>query len=207
MPLRLLETLTTLARTIGGELAWFADRMAGLTPDPQAQPAPHPVCETLAARCVSTTSLTQPATQALLNAAPHLPWTQSYTESDGFDAHYLANYAFVNVISPKGLFLSDDMRVSIGFWGEGLRYPDHAHAPEEWYVMLAGSCTLTSDGVGTRVLRAGQIAHHAPWQRHAADMRPGPLLAAAFWRGDGLMDKSTFYDTPMACLPKDGMTQ
>jgi len=189
----LLSALTHLARNIGGDLTWFADRMEGLKMSPDARPMPHPVCDTLLARCQETSDLTAPATQALMQAVPHLPWTQSYTETDGFDAHYLANYAFVNVVSPQGLYVSDDMRISVGFWGEGLIYPDHAHQPEEWYVMLAGSCTLTSDGVGTRVLRAGEIAHHTPWQRHSARMNPGPLLAAAYWRGDGLMDTSTFY--------------
>jgi len=194
MSQRLLSNLTTLARHLGGELTWFADRMTGLDRHPDAHPAPHPVADQLATRCTATAPLTQGVTDALIAAAHDLPWTQSYTKSDGFDAHYLANYAFVNVVSPRGLFHADDMRVSIGFWGEGLHYPTHAHAPEEWYVMLAGSCTLNSAGIGPRVLKAGDTAHHTPWQRHAADMVPGPLLAVAYWRGEDLMGKSKFYE-------------
>ncbi len=196
MPEKLLKELQTLARTLDGDLTWFADRMDGLTRAPEATPAHVPVLETLPNRCGATTPVTAPVVEALLAAATALPWTQSYTPEDGFSRGYLDNYGFVNVVSPKGLFHSDEMRISVGFWGEGLRYPDHAHAPEEWYVMLAGGCSLTSDGTGTRPVMAGEIAHHSPWQRHAADFDLGPLLAVAYWRGEGLMDKSIIYETP-----------
>lgn len=195
MPERLLTALTTLAREIGGELDWFADRMQGLPRDPSAAPNPQPLTARLDARCGDGTDLTHPVRNALMAAATELPWTQSYRKSRRFDQHYLDNYGFVNVISPRdGLYRSDEMRISIGFWGEGLCYPLHAHEPEEWYVMLTGGCRMTSEGVGTYPAPPGTVVHHTPWQKHAARMEPGPLLACAYWRGSGLMDISTFYE-------------
>lgn len=193
----LLIALRALAADIGGDLKWFAERMHDL-PQTPATPNPQPVCASLPARCAGASALTAPVRDALLAAAPGLPWVQSYTTEDaGFDRHYLDNYAFVNIVSPhSGLYRSDEMRVTVGFWGEGLIYPDHAHQPEEWYVMLAGTCDLTSAGSGTRACGPGDVVHHAPWQRHSASFIPGPLLACAYWRGDGLMDKSAFYGAP-----------
>lgn len=190
----LLQEVTALARKIGGELTWFADRMEGLPRSADAVPQSVPVLAGLPRRCTDTVPLTAPCTRAFLDAAADLPWVQSYTAEDGFSRGYLENYGFVNVVSPIGLFHSDDMRISIGFWGEGLRYPLHSHAPEEWYVMLSGGCTLTSEGTGARPVMAGNVTHHTPWQRHAADFDHGPLLALAFWRGDGLMNKSTIHE-------------
>ena len=194
MSASLLRELTGLARHIGGELDWFADRMGDLQRHQDATPRLHPAVPTIAARIGPGTSTTQPVIDALLDSATTLPWTQSYTKADtGFDRHYLDNYAFLNIASPVGLYRANDIRVTIGFWGDGLRYPMHAHAPEEWYVMLAGSCVMHSEGMPPRPCGPGDVVHHTPWQKHAATFTPGPLLAAAYWRGAGLMDKSTFY--------------
>lgn len=38
--------------------------------------------------------------------------------------------------------------------------------------------------------RPGDMIHHAPNQKHAIDMVPGPLPAMAFWKGAGLMANS-----------------
>jgi hypothetical protein len=196
MPQQLLSELQKMARAIGGELSWFADRMEGLHIAPSVRPSSVPVLNSMPNRLGETDAVTQPVVSALIQDMHSLNWTQSYDREDGFSKGYLDNYGFVNIVSPKGHYLSRTIRVSVGFWGEGLRYPDHAHAPEEWYVMLAGGCDLTSEGIGTRPLSAGQIAHHVPWQRHSAEMKNTPLLAAAFWRGEGLMDKSIIYEDP-----------
>ena len=194
MPDTLQTALTALARRSGPDLAWFADRMDGLAAAPAARPNLHPVVPTIADRTPPGTALTQPVIDALLSCADALPWTQSCTTEDsGFDQHYLDNYAFLNLVSPIGLYVSDDIRVTLGFWGEGLACPTHAHAPEEWYVMLAGSCVLHSESRAPRPCGPGDVVHHAPWQKHRAEFTPGPLLAAAFWRGAGLMNKYTFY--------------
>ena len=194
MPDILLTALRDLARNIGGDLTWFADRMDGLPRNPDARANPQPVCAKLDATCTGGTALTTPVRDALLRTKGDLPWTQSYDEGERFDRHYLDNYSMVNVISPEGLYVSNDMRVSFGYWGPGLRYPLHAHEPEEWYVFLTGSCDLTSEGNGTQHFAAGTFKHHNPWQKHAAVMGPDGLLAAAFWRGSGLMDISRFFD-------------
>ncbi|MEX0302621.1 MAG: dimethylsulfonioproprionate lyase family protein, partial [Leisingera sp.] len=195
MPARLLQELTRLAARTEG-LGWFAARMRNL-PLLKVPPRGLPVCGKISAlRGESTHSnpapagSTQDAVQALINAIPSLRWQQTYTEADGFSRDWLDNYGWVNLISPEGLYQSDEMRLSIGYWGAGQHYDEHSHAPEETYLILAGQARFNSEGRPARDAGPGGIIHHAPHQKHAIDMVPGPLLAAAFWRGEDLLKKS-----------------
>ncbi|MEM7438463.1 MAG: dimethylsulfonioproprionate lyase family protein [Pseudomonadota bacterium] len=136
-----------------------------------------------------------PATQSLLDAilaaAPHVQWRQSYTNADdGIDANHLNHYAWFNLIAPSGPFVSTDLRVSVGYWGRGLTYPRHRHEPEEIYLTVAGCATYTSEGRAPVVGGPGTTICHYSNQPHAATFFDAPLLAAAFWRGHGLEDKS-----------------
>ena len=142
---------------------------------------------------------TAPATHSLYEAvkaaAPHLHWKQSYTIDDaGIDQNHLDNYGWFNLIAPSGPFVSDTMRLSVGYWGRGLTYPNHWHEPEEIYLTIAGSAIYVSDG--REPVRGGPgatICHYAN-QPHSADFAEEPLLAAAFWRGSNLEKKSVLED-------------
>lgn len=206
MPERLLQELTELAGATEG-LGWFAERMSGLG---AAAAAPHqlPVCGQIAALRTAGPDPdrlaparpksgrdpalpgTRPAVEALIEAIPRLRWQQSYTQADGFSRDWLDNYGWVNLVSPEGLFLSNEMRISIGYWGAGQHYDEHSHAPEETYLILAGGARFFTQGRAPRDAGAGETVHHAPHQKHSMTMTPGPLLAAAFWRGEDLLKKS-----------------
>ena len=73
-----------------------------------------------------------------------------------------------------------------GYWGQGLFYPDHSHAQEEHYIVLAGSAWFRLESAPLRRLTAGQIFHTPPGKVHAAEMRDEPLLAMALWRAEDL---------------------
>ncbi len=135
---------------------------------------------------------TRPLVDCLLRAAPHLAWRQSYTEADGFSRAYLDHYGWINLVSPEGPFLSDSLRLTVGYWGRGLHYPRHAHAPEEIYCILAGEAVFHSDGHPPRRAGPGETILHLPNQPHAIVMEPGPLLALVPWKGEGLMRLSRF---------------
>ncbi|UWQ90324.1 AraC family ligand binding domain-containing protein [Rhodobacteraceae bacterium M382] len=189
LPTQLLHNLTTLARHHVGELDWFADRMQDL-PRIATQPHALPVCRLLPASAGAASDQTRDTVAALISAAPGLCWQQSYSEADGFSRDWLDNYGWVNLVSPEGMFHSDTIRVSIGYWGAGQHYDEHSHAPEEFYLILAGRARFHSKGRGSVDAGPGDIIHHLPHQKHAIDMVPGPLLAAAFWRGQDLLRKS-----------------
>ncbi|WP_174149585.1 dimethylsulfonioproprionate lyase family protein [Leisingera sp. ANG59] len=191
MPAKLLQELKQLAARTEG-LSWFAARMRDLQVL-EIAPLRLPVCDRIekvddTGRQVSRD--TAPAVEALPLALPRLRWPQSYTGADGFPRKWLDNYGWVNLVSPEGLYQSSEMRLSIGYWGAGQLYSEHPHAPEETYLILAGRARFRSEGRLPRDAGPGGTIHHAPHQKHAIDMIPGPLLAAAFWRGDELLKKS-----------------
>lgn len=184
----LLGSLAALARNRSADLAWFADRMTDAARlETPAERLPHH--DLIAASAAHASAETREATTRLIAASGALRWRRSYTAADGFSPAYLDRYGWVNLVSPEGLFLSPEMRVSIGYWGAGLTYPEHSHAPEEIYLILAGGAVFSSEGRAPRVCGAGDIVHHRPHQRHSMAMRDGPMLAAAFWRGEGLLRK------------------
>ena len=133
---------------------------------------------------------TRAAVQALQHAAPGLRWQQSYSLADGFSQEWLDAYGWVTLISPEGPVIRPDFRLAVAYWGAGQHYPPHAHAPEETYLVLAGAARFEAAGRAPIDAAAGDMIHHASWQPHAMTMGDAPLLAAAFWRGDGLMDRS-----------------
>ncbi|MBT8455680.1 MAG: hypothetical protein HKO95_07670 [Rhodobacteraceae bacterium] len=133
---------------------------------------------------------TRDLTRAIINALPFLRFEQTYGVTQ-VGAEYLARYGWFNLISPDGPFLSDTMRISIGFWGQGLFYPEHWHTPEEIYCVLAGGCELHAEGCPPLLLSAGESAEIASAQPHSLDMAESPLLAMAIWRGEGLRVPAT----------------
>ncbi len=132
---------------------------------------------------------TQSMVAALDAAKDVLEWQRSYTEADGFDADYLARYGWFNLVSPEGPYVSDTLRISVGYWGTGLYYKEHWHEPEEYYLVLGGHATFLSEGQVSRDCGPGDIIYHKSNQPHAIDITPGPLLAMAVWRGKGLVVK------------------
>lgn len=151
-----------------------------------------PVIERLPDLASNTAPATQTIFHAVVDAAPHVQWRQSYTANDpGIDAEHLANYGWFNLIAPSGPFKSADLRLSVGYWEKGLSYPNHWHEPEEIYLTVAGSALYISQGRHAVRGGAGTTICHFANQPHAAEFDEMPLLAAAFWRGDNLEAKST----------------
>ncbi len=140
-------------------------------------------------------NLTEPSTQELVDliiqAAETLCWRQSYTlDDDGIDQHHLDHYGWFNLIAPSGPFVSDAMRLSVGYWGKGLHYPIHRHEPEEIYLTLAGHPIYHSKGRASVEGGPGTTICHYSNQPHGADFSTSPALVAAFWRGENLEAKS-----------------
>lgn len=189
----LLEEVRTLVIMSGGELAWFGDKMSSLDQFSE-KPQSLPVCEKLAGLSDFSSEQTRTVVRAIVKAASQLRWQQSYSKADGFDQHYLNNYGWFNLVSPDGPFVSTQFRVSVGYWGDGLEYRQHWHEPEEFYLVLAGNGKFISQGRPPRQCHAADVVHHQPNQKHAIEMNCGPMLAAAFWRGDGLLAKPRLED-------------
>ena len=157
------------------------ERLAYIRPSPRDLP----ITDRLVALMPMAGPNTAELTFATLAAAPHLTWQQSYTEAQ-VGAHFLANYGWFNLVSPDGPYATDALRVSVGYWEQGLTYPPHRHAPEEIYCVLAGSARFDTEGRDPVMATPGTLIHHTPNHLHGFSMADAPLLAVAFWRGNNL---------------------
>lgn len=136
-----------------------------------------------------THAKTAALTRSICDLAPKLNWQQTYTAAQVGQTH-LRNYGWFNILSPDGMFQSDEFRISVGVWLKGLFYPEHRHEPEEHYVVLAGGGVFRSGTAEPRQCQAGDTVHHPSNIVHSIDMADHDLMALAVWRGDGLMTKS-----------------
>ena len=109
--------------------------------------------------------------RAVQNTAPFMHWRRSYTEADGFPRTFLDSYGWFDLAGPEGPYTADDLRIMFGYWGQGLHYPDHSHAQEEHYLVLAGSAWFRLADQPFRRLGPGEVFHTPPGEIHAAEMR------------------------------------
>ncbi len=170
-------------------LSMYANMPQNPLPYAPQTPSTLPVVTLLGGMAAQCSPETQALTQAIIDGADHLHWQQSYN-ADQVGAAYLEKYGWFNLISPDGPFVSSELRLSIGMWGQGLYYPEHWHEPEEKYCVLAGGAEFMAKGRSPKVVQAGGIVHHESNQPHAMNMKDSPLLALAIWRGGALMRPS-----------------
>ena len=184
--------LAACARAWGGPLAPLADFLGGPLPHADAFRDIAPVRLSVIDHLGDSRNWTTPAfselVESVISGAEHYHWRTSYSTADrGIDQDFVARYGYFNLVSPDGPYLCRDYRLTVAFWGAGLKYPEHTHDPEELYAVIAGDVEFRAAGRSPMRVRPGGVVHHAPRQAHATDMIPGPMLAVVGWKGENLM--------------------
>ena len=180
-----LATATIMLLKAKAEDLNLTPRMIGsIQPYCAVEPADLPVLDLLPGILSDTAPETADLAQAIVNAAPHLAWRQTYSEADGFDRRYLDSYGWFDLAGPDGPYRADGFRVMMGYWGQGLIYPNHSHPPEEHYLVLAGGAKFRLNDDPYRRLGPGEIFHTPAGAIHSADMRDEPLMAMSIWRAE-----------------------
>ncbi len=158
---------------------------------PFTAPLPHvlPVTARVQSNDLETSPETAPLADLIKAHAPLLNWQHSYTEAQ-VGAAFLANYGWFNLVSPEGPFVHETRRISVGYWGQGLTYPQHSHAPEEIYMFLAGRARVSTQGRAPVDATASTLIHHPPHLPHGMTLPTSGVLAMAVWRGTDLLKPS-----------------
>lgn len=182
----LAEATRTLMTASADALHLDAGRIASLRPLNDIAPDPVPALAQIRADTSPSAPLTQPVVEAVQQAAPFVRWRRSYSEDDGFPRAFLDTYGWFDLAGPDGPYTADNLRIMFGYWGRSLHYPDHSHAQEEHYTVLAGSAWFRLQDQPFRRLGPGEVFHTPPGTVHAAEMRDEPLLAMTIWRAEDL---------------------
>jgi hypothetical protein len=160
------------------------DRIAGALQDPaprRARPGGHlPVCAHLdAALAVETDSDTlRTLIEAFRTIEPSLEWQRRASFDETASANFMDGHGNAMILGPGGLENRNDVWLGASLMAPFVRYTDHAHAPEETYLVLSegefrqGEADWFAPGVG------GSF-YNPPWIKHA--MRSGATPLFAFW--------------------------
>jgi quercetin dioxygenase-like cupin family protein len=112
---------------------------------------------------------------AFAASAPHLPWSRR--RHSGADAERFAHgHGNALIVGPGGAEERDDVLVGVSLMAPGIRYPDHAHPPDELYLVLSDGEWRQGAGGWTRPGMAGTV-RNPPGVVHAMRAGDTPLLA------------------------------
>jgi hypothetical protein len=139
-----------------------------------------PVCRHLDAALAVETS--DDSMRALIEAfrtiEPSLEWQRRASFDETASANFAEGHANAMILGPAGLENRNDIWIGASLMAPFVRYTDHAHAPEETYLVLSeadfrqGDADWFTPGIG------GSF-YNPPWIKHA--MRSGAKPLFAFW--------------------------
>lgn len=187
---RLLESFT--APALAPFLAdWPVAEDARATPGHRSAPrsanaaSAPPVIRWLPHIAADVHSFGAPLVTALCRAAPLLAWHQTYTSRE-LDRSFLQNYAFTEILGPRGARGGERLACGMLLLGPNTLYPPHRHEAEEVYVPLSGTADWQQGDALWRPHAPGALIHHHSEEPHAMRTDENPLLALYLWRGAGL---------------------
>ncbi|SLN67419.1 hypothetical protein ROA7450_03604 [Roseovarius albus] len=142
----------------------------------------HLTAEPGVASAVST-----PLRDAIITAAPYIEWRHTYTEEEvGRD--FLNRFGWFELAGPDGHFITNEARLTVGFWGANLHYDWHQHEPEELYSVVSGHGQFMIEDQDTLTLGPEGTRLHLSNQPHALTTTDATILTFVLWRGAGLAD-------------------
>jgi hypothetical protein len=139
-----------------------------------------PVCAHLAAALAIETG--RPALRRLIDAfraiEPDLAWARRASYDETASANFVDGHANAMILGPAGLENRRDVWLGVSLLAPDVRYPDHAHAPEETYLVLSDGAFRQGDGDWFTPGVGGSF-YNPPFIRHAMRSTDTPLFA--FW--------------------------
>ncbi|MEM7056415.1 MAG: dimethylsulfonioproprionate lyase family protein [Pseudomonadota bacterium] len=191
----LMSSMTGLLRAKDKDLALTPEMIDSIEAFKIPAPAVLPMLPLLKGTEAASSAATSDVTARLIDAAPFLPWRQTYDADDGFDQRFLDAYGWTDLAGPEGPYKARGFRLMLGYWGKGLIYPDHSHPPEEHYMVLAGSAWFRLDDDPFEKRGPGQVFHVPAGAVHSAEMRDEGLLAISIWRARDVSVRINLTDT------------
>ena len=146
-------------------------------------PATKPVVKHLDATLAAARTLDAELSDALKVLAPALHWEQSASYTDALlGAGFSDNYAWAELIGPKGFFAGNDYLIGVLLLGPHRHYLDHHHpAPELYWPLTEPSDWRKGDDQPFVTRKQGDVIWHPSLVTHATITHEKPLLAVYVW--------------------------
>jgi len=172
------ETYARTGHPLAGRLGAPLLAAGGKSAEPVEADIPAPDC--LPAALASPAA--HPIVEAIAAFGTDLPW--QVAPSLQSDPRTCDRHAFVELVGPDGLAISDELRFGLYLQAPDTLYPPHRHAAEELYFVVSGTAEWQKDDAPFAPREPGTLIHHVPWQDHATTTHGEPLLAMWAWFGD-----------------------
>lgn len=147
------------------------------------EPATKAVVRYLDQTLTQAASLDRELADGLKVIAPALHWAQSESYTDDIlGAGFKDNYAWAELIGPKGFFAGDDFLLGFLMLGPHRHYLDHYHpAPELYWPLTEPSDWKKGDNQPFIARKQGEVIWHPTLVTHATITHEAPLLAVYCW--------------------------
>jgi hypothetical protein len=109
---------------------------------------------------------------------PDLEWQRRASFDETASANFPDGHANAMILGPAGLENRNDVWLGVSLMAPSVRYTDHAHAPEETYLVLSEGEFRQGEG-GWFAPGIGGSFYNPPRIKHA--MRSGATPLFAFW--------------------------
>ena len=122
-------------------VALFGDNLAGWGSEwVGLEPQPGVASDQLVKTVNSTIESARDLVQLFAEHRHSRFWEQTYDASDGLVSDdMLSCYGFVELLGPRGPFVSTRIRGGLGLYGANITYPLHHHGPDEVYLPVSGA--------------------------------------------------------------------
>lgn len=164
----------------GASLQRIAGALASPAPRRQRPGSRLPVCEHLGtALAVETGSAARRRlVEAFRAIEPDLEWVRRASFDETASANFVDGHANAMILGPAGLENRRDAWLGVSLLAPHVRYTDHAHAPEETYLVLSDGEFRQGDGDWFAPGVGGSF-YNTPFITHT--MRSGDRPLLAFW--------------------------
>ncbi|MFO1106076.1 MAG: dimethylsulfonioproprionate lyase family protein [Amaricoccus sp.] len=116
--------------------------------------------------------------EAFRAVEPGLEWVRRASWDETASANFVDGHANTMILGPAGLENRRDVWLGASLLAPHVRYTDHAHAPEETYLVLSEGEFRQGDGAWFAPGVGGSF-YNVPFVTHA--MRSGDAPLFAFW--------------------------
>lgn len=179
-------TPTDSSASVADKIFRALDDVAEQSPtnrDGQSSPSSElPACASLGVALRSARRSSPPVAllaDALAELVDDVAWQRRPNARSGpegfFDGH-----ANAVLVGPDGIERRDDVMVGLSLLSPNVRYPDHRHPPEEFYVVLSPG-EWRQGGGAWHSPGPGGVVHNPPGIVHAMRSGDEPLLALWFF--------------------------
>ena len=140
----------------------------------------------------TVTARGRPLLDAMNRHLEHFSWWYPY-DGDPRAGRGFGDGATANaVVGPWAPLKCDHVGAGFFALNQGIEYADHAHAPDEIYVPLAGHARFCCEAYGEMHAGPDTVIYQPSWQWHSMETPDSPVLILWVWIGEGLGEMPVF---------------